>query len=79
MNKARRKMLQDIIDELDAQREQLQGITGQSWPKEDELRRLRTDLGILDRKINQEINNGKKQGSGSEGKPKESGTLADAA
>ena len=35
---------------------QLADIVGKPWPKEEELRKLRTDLGILDRKIETELN-----------------------
>ena len=39
------------MQENEASIEQLSAITGQSWAKEEELRKLRADLNILDRKI----------------------------
>lgn len=36
--------------------EQLSSIIGNPWPKEEELRKLRTELNILDRKIETELN-----------------------
>ncbi len=35
---------------------QIAAIVGKPWPKEEELRKLKTDLGILDRKIETELN-----------------------
>ena len=54
--------------------EELSTILQQTWPKEDELRKLRADLGILDRKINEELHKGER----SEEKSKKK-TLANAA
>lgn len=59
--------------------EQLKSIMGNTWPKEDELRKLKAELGKLDRKINEELNGGSKKSSGSKEKSKESEPLATAA
>lgn len=42
--------------------EQLESFMGKEWPKEGELKKLRADLGILDRKINEELTAGKTDG-----------------
>ena len=42
--------------------EQVRMVIGKAWPKEDELRRLRYDLGVLDRKIETELNGSKSEG-----------------
>ncbi len=44
--------------------EQLSSILGQSWPKEDELRKFRAELGKLDRKIQQELKSDEKSEGG---------------
>lgn len=36
--------------------EQISSISGKPWPKEEELRKLKTDLNVLDRKIETELN-----------------------
>ena len=52
--------------------EQLNAFIGKPWPKEEELKKLRADLGILDRKIETELNATKasegKSSSSSDGK-----------
>lgn len=55
--------------------EQLSSIIGQEWPKEAELKKLRADLGQLDRKINSELN-GKKDTNDSSDKQQEGDTSA---
>ena len=47
---------QQKIEKNTASIEQLRSILGNTWPKEDELRKLRAELGELDRKINNELN-----------------------
>ena len=70
---------QTKMDENNARLEQLKSIKCEAWPKEDELRKLKAELGKLDRKINEELNGGSKKKSGSEEKSKESEPLAKAA
>ena len=57
--------------------EQLQSIMGQTWPKEDELRKLRADLGILDRKINDELHKDERSDSNGEQERKEKDNKSD--
>ena len=67
------------LDSNKASIEQLTAIIGQTWSKEEELRKLRSDLGILDRKINDELNGGKKNDTGSDDRPGNAGSVAKAA
>ncbi|MBR5728843.1 MAG: N-6 DNA methylase [Prevotella sp.] len=63
---------QDKMADNLARIEQLNAFIGQPWPKEEELKKLRADLGILDRKIETELNATKasegKSSSSSDGK-----------
>lgn len=59
--------------------EQLKSIMGNTWPKEDELRKLKAELGKLDRKINEELNGGNKKSDKSEGKTSDASGLKKAA
>ena len=72
---------QTKMDENNARLEQLKSIKCEAWPKEDELRKLKADLAILDRKINEELNkgNGQKSSGKSEGNTSDAPELRKAA
>jgi hypothetical protein len=70
---------QTKMDENNARLEQLKSIKCEAWPKEDELRKLKADLAILDRKINEELNGGSKKSDKSEGKTSDASELRKAA
>jgi hypothetical protein len=62
---------QSVITENEDRIAQLESILKTEWTKDDELKKLRTELGILDRKINEQLKNDEK--SGGEQKPSGSG------
>ena len=70
---------QTKMDENNARLEQLKSIKCEAWPKEDELRKLKAELGKLDRKINEELNGGSKKSDKSEGKASDASELRKAA
>ena len=67
---------QNKVDENNARLEQLRSIKTETWPKEEELRKLKAELGKLDRKINEELNAANKReksGAGSDSSEREQG------
>ena len=71
---------QTRVDENNARLEQLRSIKCEAWPKEEELRKLKAELGKLDRKINEELNGGNKKSSDkSEGNTSDASELRKAA